>query len=256
LKKIKVNELYCKITGYKKIIHLLKFILFFGPFILIGCAQSSYLCTKFNPNFNEIDSVQNKDIWSEKSYSQLKIKRSAVREMKNILYDSADQSLNKFKNLRESIIYVTATLYDTPMIINEIVKYSKNDTMKSLDEHQMSYIEKHQPLNNFRIELDMNSGFAKRSLDIKLWTIYLRDENGDMYEPVKVDSGNIVSKKEERNFQDQVFYDDSFKVKVNLYFPHLTFYNQRIVGEDRKNITLVLAYNQEIISEIMWCFSK
>ena len=151
-----------------------------------------------------------------------------------------------------------ALFYDETLISAELSARAREDPEVKADSVfavlSAGYDSLYNPGKFLRIKVRMYSHFARKSLAADLWTLYLIDENGDMYEPDTVITDTIQEKKIERWERNRMYYRTQYSTDINLYFSLVTFYRQQLIPPDRKYLKLVLSYQQEIIGEGTWCF--
>jgi hypothetical protein len=223
------------------------------------CMHLPFSCSSFTPVVAPADTSLCRQYNGALDYPALARERTITWEMNNILFSSSDNSLNKFKNLEESTMDAEVVLYDLALIQAEESMRAKADTTRNPPVYYETlcneYWQRHHPEKYLRIKIRMRSQFSQKSLDPGLWTIYLVDENNDMYEPDSLKSGIVEEKKVERWENSQRYYRHHFTTEFNAYFPLVTFYHQPLMPANRKYLKLVLAYKQEVIGEGSWCFS-
>lgn len=157
---------------------------------------------------------------------------------------------------RGAVIRVWATLYDR-QVEDAWIRWQARQDSISHQEAVLRYHKLHQPAERFRIELNMESGFAPESLDPTLWTLYLEDEEGIMYEPTQVCTSPVSDRQRRVHSElDQMTRTrHTYRRTVDLYFPRVAFFGKEVLGPDTRLLRLVFAHEQQTMGEAVWIFT-
>lgn len=179
----------------------------------------------------------------------------------NPLFRESDVDLPPFLRPPDlGVIKISATLFGEEVIDSWIRQVCTRDSL-SYEETERRYEEEHHPEDQFRIKLNLQSGFAKHSVDPDLWTIYLEDDKAVMYEPVSIKKGETIVKHREMPppYYTPPYYSITIKKTeisrvVDLYFPKVTFFGKRLLERGTKSLKLVFSYGKRPIGEGKWIF--
>lgn len=225
------------------------FLCLFFIISLFSCTATQIYCSHCTPQYN-IKSIHSRSL---DSLAFLKKERTVSWKMQNILFSSSDRSLNRFKDFDESTMDVTSTLYDDLLIGCMLDSIAQQDT-SSYATLLHKYQEKHNSNEYIRIQVTLTTYFSRKSIENELWTIYLVDENGDMYESERVVFGSITEQSSSGKYRDKTLSRSHYQSVIDLYFKRITFYGQDLISLDRKYLKLVFAYKRKIIGAGGWCF--
>jgi len=157
-------------------------------------------------------------------------------------------------------IRIEATLYGPEMVEAELSKICADDSLSEAEcaQRKAEYVENHHTQKWFRIALRLHSGYEQKSLDANLWTIYLVDDEGIMYEPaaVKSDSVEKVTRKIYSEFHNTTMERSLFSRNVDLYFPKTTFFGKALLDEGNRSLKLILARRKRTVGEAEWNFYR
>ncbi|HID95511.1 MAG TPA: hypothetical protein EYP53_05570 [Candidatus Latescibacteria bacterium] len=209
--------------------------------------------------------LPNVKVVSRDRVAQLPFKEIRARWMvwfavPNPLFRETDQkALPLLRSANIELVQVSAILFGEEMIDAWIKEACRRDTatLSTYEEVRKEYQEKHHPDKWLRIRLDLQSEFAEPSTDPELWTIYLEDEQGVMYEPVFIKKGNPVVEHREippiYPYREEPIIITRIIRIVDLYFPRVTFFGRSLL-EDTGSLKLVFSRNREIVGEGKWVF--
>lgn len=235
------------------------YLAFLVPMVILGCASTGQIEYYAAPNKRYVSPTFDLSARfdSVPPYPDLKKQWTVCFNPRNPLYVSSAQVGDSEETQLENI-EVEATLYD-PLLIEAWVRYQAQMDSSATDgvgKYRRIYARKHDPENLFRIELELRSGFAEKSIDLEPWTIYLVDNQGTFYEPKKVDQGAIIQSKMELEHHGLPMERTLISSTANLYFPQVTFYGHRILGKETEFLKLIFAYQKEVEGEGIWVFAE
>ena len=160
----------------------------------------------------------------------------------------------------ENIIKCRATLLDQISTEADIMLQCFKDSLN--DEEKISFRENYNKKNikdgMFRIRISMESGFSPKSMDPKLWTIYLENSRGIMIEPSEITSSAVTS------HEDSV-YSDFYRINlprhllkrdITLYFKSTTFFGEDLLSKNNPFIVLAITRVKKTLARIAWKTSE
>ncbi len=192
------------------------------------------------------------------SFDKLKEEWTVSLEMPNPILAKLETDRILPGSLTKGRIRVEATLYGDELLQSLMDNMCHELTDEECQARRDAYIEKHNPEKDFRIEIVMESDFSKLSLDPAIWTLYITDQDGIMYEPSEVVADSTVSKTQMiySQFHKTKFRKEELKRTLNLYFPRITFFGKKLMREEGFSLTLNFSYNGEILARAKWAFRK
>ncbi|MFC1541249.1 hypothetical protein ACFL50_02230 [Candidatus Latescibacterota bacterium] len=177
----------------------------------------------------------------------------------NPLYGD-DRGIGQFDPNHASTINCRAILLDDFSSEADIIVQSKTDSLdeNGIEEFRSEYYEKYVRDGMFRIEIEMESGFSYKSIDSKLWAMYLENTDGVMIEPFEIETtivnaneDSVFSKYYQRNFARKLL-----KGEISLYFKKQTFFGEDLLGGDNPYIVLVISRNKKTVARVAWQVAK
>jgi hypothetical protein len=144
-------------------------------------------------------------------------------------------------------LMVKASLMDAEVIQAGLKHYEKLLSMNpdEADQFRQRYFESHDLKNNVLIEVSLQTSWAEVYLDLSRWTIFIEDDMGNQYEPVKITEHSIPSSDFDERFPENAVNQRTvFPFKVHqkqllLYFSKLDKYGQPLIHEGVKYLKLV-----------------
>ncbi|MFA6470593.1 MAG: hypothetical protein WCU00_01020, partial [Candidatus Latescibacterota bacterium] len=125
---------------------------------------------------------------------------------------------------------------------------------KAFTDFRSKYLDDQVKKGQFRIRIEMESGFSPLSLDPKYWSIYIIDSKGVMIEPLQIIVTPAVSE------QDSVYLKNQrYKLPRNLirggftlYFNRVTFFKEDLFGTENQSIALEITREKKTLTRVAW----
>ena len=171
----------------------------------------------------------------------------------NMAYRRIDPSHENIIKCRATLLNDISTQAD---IMFQCFKDSLND--EEIISFRESYFEKHIKDGMFRIRISMESGFSPKSMEPKLWTIYLENSRGIMIEPSEITTSVVTSD------EDSV-YSEFYRINlprhllrrdITLYFKSTTFFGEDLLSSSNPFIVLAIARVKKTLVRIAWKTSE
>lgn len=169
---------------------------------------------------------------------------------------SISNSIRRVDPSHEEQIYCKAILLDSLSTEADILHQAMKDSLdqKSYTDFRRKYLDEQIKDGQFRIRIEMESGFSPMSLDPKYWSIYIIDAKGVMIEPLQITTIPVVSE------QDSI-YSSSHRYKLprnrirgglTLFFNRVTFFKENLFGPDNQFIALEITREKKTLSRVAW----
>ena len=197
-----------------------------------------------------------KDLTASEADSILK-KYTIEFDIPNPLYgDDGTGMTRRFDPSHTATIDVWARLLDDYSSEADIIVKCKKDSLSSDD--CVKFAEKYRMDNQcgkmFRITLFMESGFSEKSLEPKLWSMYIEDAGGVTIEPVDIKAGPVTT------FSDSVFNNNNdrfvskrvFRRNLTLFFKKNTFYGENLLGDKSTHVIFTISRERKKVEKVAW----
>lgn len=162
-------------------------------------------------------------------------------------------------------LMVKATLMETEVIEAGFKHYEKlvSMTPDEIDQFRQRYFELHDLEKNLLIEATLQTSWTEVYLDLSRWTIFLEDDQGNQYEPVKITEQLIQSSDLDDRFAEPLLNERSpfpFRMhqkQIFLYFPRQDYYGQSIIHEEINYLKIVFLQQEggTASAEGIWAFN-
>jgi len=154
-------------------------------------------------------------------------------------------------------VRLSATLYGEDLIAAVLADSCRVDTPATGDcfrRKRADYDRTHSTDKYFRIQLDMQSTFSVNSLNPRFWDIYIRNEDGIMHEPVRVEmEAPVIVRRDTLPAPGRApVRRGLYRRTINLYFPLRTPFGGETLPPDLPEIRLVISKNQREQAELVW----
>ena len=163
-------------------------------------------------------------------------------------------------------LMVKATLMEAEVIEAGFKHYEKllSMTPDEIDQFRQRYVELHDLEKNFLIEATLQTSWAEVYLDLTRWTIFLEDDQGNQYEPVKITEQSIHSSDPDDKFAEPLLDERSplsfemHQKQIFLYFPRKDYYGQSIIHEGINYLKIVFLQEEggTARAEGIWTFKN
>lgn len=172
---------------------------------------------------------------------------------------SITSNIRRMDPSHEEQIYCKAILLDSLSTEADIRYQARKDSLgeKASAEYRQKYLQEKVQNGQFRIRIEMESGFSPLSIDPKFWSIYILDDRGVMIEPLQIVTNRVVSE------QDSV-YSSSHRIKLArnriqgeliLFFNRITFFKEDLFGPNNRAIALEMTRDQKTLARVVWKLS-
>jgi len=190
------------------------------------------------------------------SFERMKERWTVSFDMPNPIFAKIGAEQTPSGRLITGRIGVRAALYSDELLRSLMKDMCRGRTEEECRAGREAYRREHNPDGELRIEVVMSSDFSKLSLDPDIWTVYITDQDGIMYEPSRVVADSIASETRMiySRFHDMTFRKEKLKRTLNFYFPRITFFGKELMGEGGFSLTLSFSYRGEVLGSAKWVF--
>jgi hypothetical protein len=170
--------------------------------------------------------------------------------------DDGTGMTRRFDPSHTATIDVWARLLDDYSTEADIAVKCKKDSLSTDD--CVKFAENYRNENHcdkmFRITLFMESGFSEKSLEPKLWSMYIEDAGGVTIEPVDIKAGPVTT------LNDSVYNSNSdrfvnkrvFRRNLTLFFKKNTFYGENLLGDKNTKVVFTISRERKKIEKVAW----
>lgn len=236
-------------------------------FILALCGMAWLSCASRPGIFRHADSVvdiskiASPELKTESDAEKILSEYTIPFRIANPLIEegSITSNIRRVDPSHEEQIYCKAILLDSLSTEAYIRYQAGKDSLdqKASAEYRQKYLRENAQNGQFRIRIEMESGFSPLSIDPKFWSIYILDDKGVMIEPLQIITNKVVSE------QDSV-YSSSHRIKLarnriqgelTLIFNRITFFKEDLFGPNNHAIALELTREQKTLARVVWKIS-
>jgi hypothetical protein len=172
---------------------------------------------------------------------------------------SITSNIRRVDPSHEEQIYCKAILLDSLSTEAEIRYQAGKDSLdqKASSEYRKKYLNENVQSGQFRIRIEMESGFSPLSIDPKFWSLSLLDARGVMIEPLQIISNRVVSE------QDSIYASNNriklarnrIRGEITLVFNRITFFKEDLLGPNNGAIALEITREQKTLARVVWKLS-
>ncbi len=235
--------------------------------LIIACGMTGLSCASRSGGLNHADKVVdiskviNQEFKTENDAEKILNQYTIEFRIANPLIapGSISYSVRRVDPSHEEQIYCKAILLDSLSTEADIRFKARKDSLdqKAYTEFRRKYLDENVKNGQFRIRIEMESGFSSKSIDPKYWSIYLVDAKGVMIEPLQIDVIPVVSE------QDSVYSNNRgiklprnrIRGEITLFFNRITFFKEDLFGPNNQSIALEITRDQKTLSRIAWKIS-
>ena len=235
--------------------------------LLIFCGMAWLSCASRSGSLNHADKVAdiskvwNQEFKSESDAEKILNQYTIPFRIDNPLIEpgSISSSIRRVDPSHEEQIYCKAILLDSLSTEADIRYQARKDSLdqKAYTEYRQKYLQEKVQNGQFRIRIEMESGFSSLSINPKFWSMYIVNARGVMIEPLQIVAIPVISE------QDSV-YSSSHRIKlarnrirgeITLIFNRITFFKEDLFGPNNRSITLEITRDQKTLARVAWKIS-
>jgi hypothetical protein len=238
-----------------------------GIFIMVVCGMAWLSCASRTVIYRHADGdadvtkIASPDLTTGNDAEKILNRYTIPFRIANPLIEpgSITGNIRRVDPSHEEQIYCKAILLDSLATEADIRYHAGKDSLdqKATAEYRQKYLSENVPKGQFRIRIEMESGFSPLSIDPKFWSIYILDERGVMIEPLQIITTKAVSK------QDSVYSNvhrlnlprNRIQGEMTLFFNHMTFFKEDLFGPNNHAIALEMTREQKTLARVVWKLS-
>ncbi|MCE5249274.1 hypothetical protein LLG96_03550 [bacterium] len=191
---------------------------------------------------------------SQSADSTLKVYTTSFKVQNPLV--SSGTSVRTVDPNHENDIYCMATLLDSLSTEADIARHCFSDSLDAAacESYREKYLTEQERPGMFRIRITMESGFSSKSMEPKLWSMYIENSRGIMIEPADIVVSPVTAQR------DSIFSDFHrvylprrlLKRDITLYFNRKTFFGEDLLSSKNPFIVFVMTFEKRTLVRVGW----